>query len=188
MLIGIFCQRSGKISCGSCVLSWITFSRKFVITDATSSCSQIIGVQEIRRNLLCRKSSCCHCRIDAVLYTDTGQIIISSYLRMIVCRTFYRYHNRHYGSAPLPVRSHCHKSASPGLRRSHRNAVYCDRSRKILQIPDPAAAGSRSSCTLAAPNWESVAPIPAFHVIEFRIGKYLFSQPNVAPHNICPDP
>ena len=49
---------------------------------------KIIGMEKICRNLLCRQSSCRHSGIDAVLHADAGQIIMSSDLCMIICRTF----------------------------------------------------------------------------------------------------
>ena len=88
MLIGILCQRGREN-----FLRLLRFIMDYLFQEIRDHrchefMTKIIGMKEICRNLLCRQSSGCHSGIDTVLHTDAGQIIMSSYLRMIICRTF----------------------------------------------------------------------------------------------------
>ena len=182
MLIGIFCQRSRENFLRLLRFIMDHLFQKVRDHGCHQFMSQIIGVQEIRSNLLCRKSSCCHCRIDAVLYTDTGQIIMSSYLRMIICRTFtgiiIDIMDQHHCRCARTAINLPHQ-AFVGLTEMRRTVIVHGKFYKY-QIRQPLKQVFLYSRRAELGIGSSDSGV---HIIKFRIGKYLF-QPAKCPCRI----
>ena len=143
---------------------------------------KIIGMEKICRNLLCRQFSSHHSGIDAVLHTDTGQIIMSSYLRMIICRTFAgiiidimdQHHCRCARTAiDLPHQTFV------GLAEMRRTVIVHGKFHKY-QIRQPLKQVFLYSRRAELGIGSSDSGV---HIIKFRIGKYLF-QPAKRPCRI----